>query len=67
MKPDGGRTKKRKEALAAVLGLVAVVLLWRAIWDMSAAVMSPLTSLAVGLALIGGVAYLNKEYLRELF
>jgi hypothetical protein len=67
MKPDGGRTKKRKEVLAAVLGLVAVVLLWRAIWDMSAVVMSPLTSLAVGLALIGGVAYLNKEYLKELF
>ena len=67
MKPDRGRTKKRKEAVAAVLGLVAVVLLWRAIWDMSAAVMSPLASLAVGLALIGGVAYLNKEYLRELF
>jgi len=67
MKPDRGRTKKRKEAVAAVLGLVAVVLLWRAIWDMSAAVMSPLASLAVGLALIGCVAYLNKEYLRELF
>ena len=67
MKPAGDRTKKRKEVLAAVLGLVAVVLLWRAIWDMAAAGMSPLTSLVVGLALIGGVAYLNKEYLKELF
>lgn len=67
MTPDQDRTKKRKEVLAAVLGLVAVVLLWRAIWDMAAAVMSPLTSLVVGLALIGAVAYLNKEYLKELF
>lgn len=67
MKPDGDRAKRRKEMLAAVLGLVALVLLWRAIWDISAAIMSPLTSLAVGVALIGGVAYLNKEYLKELF
>ena len=61
------RSKRRREVLAAVVGLVAVVMLWRAIWDITAAVMTPLTSLAVGLALIGIVAYLNKDYLRELF
>ena len=53
--------------LAAVLGVIAVVLIWRAIWDITAAVMSPLTSLVIGLALIGVIAYLNKDYLRELF
>lgn len=53
--------------LAAVLGVVAVVLIWRAIWDMAAAVMSPLTSLVIGLAFIGVIVYLNKDYLRELF
>jgi dolichyl-phosphate-mannose--protein O-mannosyl transferase len=61
------RSKRRREVLAAVVGLVAVVMLWRAIWDITAAIMTPLTSLAVGLALIGIVAYLNKDYLRELF
>ena len=67
MKDAATRSKMRKEVLAAVLGLVAVVLLWRAIWDLSVAIMSPLTSMAVALALIGAVAYLNKDYLRELF
>lgn len=62
------RSKRRREVLAAALGLVAVVLIWRrAIWDMAAAVMSPLTSLVVGLALIGVIGYLNKDYLKELF
>jgi hypothetical protein len=61
------RKKRRREVSAAALGLVAVVLLWRAIWDMAAAIMSPLTSLIVGLVLLGIVAYLNKEYLKELF
>jgi len=60
------RGKRRREVLAAVLGLVAAVLLWRAIWDMTAAVMSPLTSLIVGLVLVGVIAYLNKNYLKEL-
>jgi hypothetical protein len=61
------RSRRRREVLAAVLGVVAVVLIWRAIWDMAAALMSPLTSLVIGLALIGVIAYLNKDYLRELF
>jgi hypothetical protein len=61
------RRKRRREVSAAVLGVVAVVLIWRAIWDMAAAIMSPLTSLAIGLALIGVIAYLNKDYLKELF
>ena len=67
MKNPETRSKKRKETLAAIICLVAVVLLWRAIWDLSEAVMTPLMSLAVGLALVAVVAYLNKEYLRELF
>jgi hypothetical protein len=61
------RRKRRREVLAAVLGVVAVVLIWRAIWDIAAAVMSPLTSLIIGLALTGVIGYLNKDYLRELF
>ncbi len=67
MEEAARRSKRRREVLAAVLGVIAVVLIWRAIWDMAAAVMSPLTSLVIGLALIGVIAYLNKGYLRELF
>ena len=67
MEEDATRRKRRKEVLAAVLGVVAVVLIWRAIWDMAAAIMSPLTSLAIGLVLIGIIAYLNMDYLRKLF
>lgn len=44
-----------------------MVLLWRVIWDMAEAVMTPLMSLVVGLVLVGGIAYLNKDYLKELF
>ena len=67
MEEAARRSKRRREVLAAVLGVIAVVLIWRAIWDITAAVMSPLTSLVIGLALIGVIAYLNKDYLRELF
>jgi hypothetical protein len=62
-----GRSKRRRQVLAAALGVVALVLIWRAIWDMAAAVMYPLTSLGVGRALICVIAYLNKGYLRKLF
>jgi hypothetical protein len=67
MEEAARRSRRRREVLAAVLGVVAVVLIWRAIWDMAAAVMSPLISLVIGLALIGVIAYLNKDYLKELF
>jgi len=67
LKEAARHSKRRREVLAAVLGVVALVLIWRAIWDMAAAVMSQLTSLVIGLPLIGVIAYLNKDYLRELF
>ena len=47
--------------------VVAVALIWRAIRDMAAAITSPLTSLITGVVLIDIIAYLNKDYLRELF
>jgi hypothetical protein len=51
MEEAARRSKRRREVLAAVLGVIAIVLIWRAIWDMAAALMSPLTSLVIGLAL----------------
>jgi len=59
-------SRRRKDLFSAILGLVAVVLLWRAIWDMTAAVMTPMMSLIVGLVLLGIIGYSNKEYLRKL-
>ena len=61
------RSERRKAVLAAALGLVAVVLVWRAIWDISEKVMSPLASLAFGLILIATIAYLKKDYVRKIF
>jgi archaellum biogenesis protein FlaJ (TadC family) len=61
------RRNRRREVLAAIIAVVAIVLIWRAIWDMAAGVMAQLTSLVTGLGLIGVVAYHNKDYLRELF
>jgi hypothetical protein len=67
MEEPTARSKRRREVLAAAIGLVAIVLIWRAIWDIAAATMSPFTSLAIGVGLLGAVAYLNKHYLKELF
>lgn len=59
--------ERRKEFLSAMLGLFAVVLLWRAIWDMAEAVMTPVTSLVIGLVLLGILGYINNDYLKKLF
>jgi hypothetical protein len=61
------RSKRRREVLAAALGSIAVVLIWRALWDIAVATMSRLTSLIVGLILISLVALLNQDYLKKLF
>jgi hypothetical protein len=58
--------KRRKEFMSAMIGLVAVVLLWRAIWDMAEAVMTPMTSLIIGFVLLGVLGYINNDYLKKL-
>jgi hypothetical protein len=63
---NAATSKRRKNLLTAALGMVAVVLVWRAIWDMTAAIMNPLTSLIIGVLLLGIIGYTNKEYLKKL-
>jgi len=67
MNPPGDRGKKRRDVLVYALGIVAVVLIWRAIWDLATEIMSPWTSLAVGLALVGAIAYVRRDFIERLF
>lgn len=67
MEEAEARSESRKAVLASILGLVAVVLVWRAIWDIAEKVMYPLTSLAIGLVLLAAIAYLKKEYIKKIF
>jgi hypothetical protein len=41
MKDKADRTKKRKEVLEYGLGVVAVVFIWRGVWELSAEIISP--------------------------
>ena len=62
-------TKKavRRHRWAAIVGFVALILLWRAIWDLSEQVFTPVTALIIGLVLVGVVGVLEKDHLKELF
>lgn len=61
------RRKKRRDVLVYGLGVAAATLITRGVWDLSAEVMSPLTSLLVGLAVVGGVAYVRRDFVEKLF
>ena len=61
------RSKRRRERWAYIVGLVAVVFLWRSVWDWSEQYFSTNASFVVGLILVGIVAWLNKERVKELF
>jgi hypothetical protein len=61
------RRRRRRERWAAILGLFAVVFLWRAIWDWSEMYFTTNGSFIVGAILIGIVAYLQRDHVRELF
>jgi len=53
--------------MAVTFRFLAVVLLQRAIWDMTAEILSPTMTLIVGLTFLGIVALLEKEYFKKLF
>jgi hypothetical protein len=57
----------RRHRWATILGFVAIILLWRAIWDLSEEWFTPTTALFIGLIMIGGVGVLEKDYIKELF
>ena len=65
--PKEEKRRRRKHRWASLIGLFAVVFLWRAIWDWSEMYFTSSGSFIIGLILIGIVAYLNKDHVRELF
>jgi hypothetical protein len=67
LNPKAERNRRRRERWAGIIGLFAVVFLWRAIWDWSEIYFSSSGSFIIGLALVGIVAWLNKEHVRDLF
>jgi uncharacterized membrane protein YdcZ (DUF606 family) len=65
--PKEIRNQRRRERWAYIIGLFAVVFLWRAVWDWSEQYFSTNGSFIVGLILVGIVAWLNKDHVRDLF
>jgi hypothetical protein len=61
------KRRRRRERWAYIVGLFAVVFLWRSIWDWSEMYFTTNGSFIVGLILIGIVAYLQRDHVRELF
>jgi uncharacterized membrane protein YdcZ (DUF606 family) len=65
--PKEIRNQRRRERWAYIIGLFAVVFLWRAVWDWSEQYFSTNGSFIVGLILVGIVAWLQKDHVRDLF
>lgn len=65
--PKEIRNQRRRERWAYIIGLFAVVFMWRAIWDWSEQYFSTNGSFIVGLILVGIVAWLQKDHVRDLF
>jgi uncharacterized membrane protein YdcZ (DUF606 family) len=65
--PKEIRNQRRRERWAYIIGLFAVVFLWRAIWDWSEQYFTTNGSFIVGLILVGVVAWLEKDHVRDLF
>jgi hypothetical protein len=65
--PKEIRSQRRRERWAYIIGLFAVVFMWRAIWDWSEQYFSTNGSFIVGLILVAIVAWLQKDHVRDLF
>lgn len=65
--PKEERVRKRRAAWAYIVGLFAVVFLWRSIWDWSEMYFSSIGSFIVGLILIGVAAVLQRDHVKDLF
>lgn len=61
------RRSRRREVMVYGLGVVAVILIWRGIWDLTAEVISPWTSLLIGLGLVGAIAAVRWDIVEKLF
>lgn len=65
--PNAERRIRRKERWASLIGLFAVVFLWRAIWDWSEIYFTSNGSFIIGMILVAIVAWLHRDHVKELF
>jgi hypothetical protein len=63
----GREATQRRANWGYIIGLFAVVFLWRAIWDWSELYFSSMGSFIIGLILVGIVALLQREHVKNLF
>lgn len=65
--PKSEKYRRRRERWAGIVGLFAVVFLWRAIWDWSDYYFTSNGSFIIGIMLVGIVAWLHRDHVKELF
>ena len=65
--PKEEKKRRRREGWAYIIGLFAVVFMWRAIWDWSEMYFSSTGSFIIGLILVGIVGLLQRDHIRDLF
>ena len=61
------KRRRRRANWSYIIGLFAVVFMWRAIWDWSELYFSSMGSFIVGLILVGIVALLQRDHVKDLF
>jgi hypothetical protein len=61
------KRRRRRANWGYIIGLFAVVFMWRAIWDWSELYFSSMGSFIIGLILVGIVALLQRDHVKDLF
>jgi hypothetical protein len=61
------KRRRRRASWCYIIGLFAVVFMWRAIWDWSELYFSSMGSFIIGLILVGIVALLQRDHVKNLF
>jgi hypothetical protein len=61
------KRRRRRVGWGYIIGLFAVVFMWRAIWDWSELYFSSMGSFIIGLILVGIVALLQRDHVKDLF
>ncbi|HEX6281384.1 MAG TPA: hypothetical protein VFZ67_04095 [Nitrososphaera sp.] len=61
------KRRRRRAAWAYIIGLFAVVLLWRSIWDWADMFLTDLEGFIIGIILVGIVGVLQRDHVKDLF
>lgn len=65
--PKEEKRRRRKMYWAYIIGLFAVVLLWRSIWDWADIFLTDVEGFILGFILVGIVGWLYRDHVRDLF